>query len=517
MLGGGDGFACSWKAPQPACAQFLAYIDSPSVQRRIGSTSFGLPVRKGTESSVKDPNLRTVLKYRSTSPFIQLYLDIAYSQAIGQALDAAIADQFAGKATPGAGRQADRGLRQEEVGGDVPTHSRPAAPTRGRPCVGHDARWLEIGLFLAPALVLYVVFLIVPVVQAVHYSVYAWNGLGPLTDFVGLDNYREAFGDPGFREAMQHNVILVALSLAAAAAARPRGGAAPEPPAARPQPPAADLLRAVRALGGDHRRDLPPDPPARRPSSTRLLQSVGLGGLVQLWLADLGLVFYTLFVVITWKYIGFSILLFLAGLQGVPSELHEAAAMDGASSWETLRLRDAAPARDRRSGSAAFLAVIGSIQLFDIVWIMTLGGPAGASSTMATYMIDQGVNSYRIGYATSVAVILFAVCFVFSILYQFFVLRRDVARRDDADGRVSGAPSSGRAHGAVRATRRCTSWRSRSLRCRAGADRLRRPRRLPHDRPDRRRSGRASRSVGPAQLRRACSRRRRSGASSPTA
>jgi len=100
LLGGGDGFACSWKAPQPACAQFLSYIDSPSVQRRIGSINFGLPVRKGTESSVKDPNLRTVLGFRSAAPFIQLYLDIAYSQAIGQALDDAIADQFAGKATP---------------------------------------------------------------------------------------------------------------------------------------------------------------------------------------------------------------------------------------------------------------------------------------------------------------------------------------------------------------------------------------------------------------------------------
>jgi raffinose/stachyose/melibiose transport system substrate-binding protein len=100
LLGGGDGYACSWKAPQPACSQFLQYINSPSVQRRIGSTGFGLPVRKGTEGSVTDPNLRTVLKFRSTSPFIQLYLDQAYSPAIGQALNAAIADQFAGKATP---------------------------------------------------------------------------------------------------------------------------------------------------------------------------------------------------------------------------------------------------------------------------------------------------------------------------------------------------------------------------------------------------------------------------------
>jgi raffinose/stachyose/melibiose transport system substrate-binding protein len=100
LLGGGDGFACSWKAPEPACAQFLSYIDSPSVQKRIGSTNFGLPVRKGTEGSVKDPNLRVVLGFRSASPFIQLYLDQAYSTAIGQALDNAIADQFAGKATP---------------------------------------------------------------------------------------------------------------------------------------------------------------------------------------------------------------------------------------------------------------------------------------------------------------------------------------------------------------------------------------------------------------------------------
>ncbi len=156
------------------------------------------------------------------------------------------------------------------------------------------------------------------------------------------------------------------------------------------------------------------------------LRSIGLGGLVQLWLADLGLVFYTLFVVITWKYVGFGIILFLAGLQGIPRELHEAAAIDGARSWTTLRYITL-PLLGPTIRVWAFLATIGSIPLFDLVWIMTRGGPAGASSTMASYMIDQGINSYRIGFATSVAVILFFVCFVVSILYQIFVLRRDVA------------------------------------------------------------------------------------------
>jgi raffinose/stachyose/melibiose transport system permease protein len=158
----------------------------------------------------------------------------------------------------------------------------------------------------------------------------------------------------------------------------------------------------------------------------QFLRSIGLGSLVQLWLADLGLVFYTLFVVITWKYIGFAIILFLAGLQGIPRELHEAAAIDGAKSWATLRYVTL-PLLGPTVRLWAFLATIGSIQLFDLVWIMTLGGPSGSSSTMATYMIDQGFQRYRVGFATSVAVILFFICFVVSILYQIFVLRRDVA------------------------------------------------------------------------------------------
>jgi raffinose/stachyose/melibiose transport system permease protein len=299
-----------------------------------------------------------------------------------------------------------------------------AGRAQARPAVLRSRRkWVEVALFLTPAIALYVIFVVVPVVEAVRYSLYAWNGLGALTDYVGLGNYREAFSDPSFREAMRHNGILVALSLVLQL----------------PLALGAALLLNRRLHGRGLFRLVFFAPYVLSEAITAviflqilqpdglvdaILRSVGLGSLVHLWLADLSIVFYTLFVVITWKYIGFAIILFLAGLQGVPDELNEAAAMDGASSWETLRYVTI-PLLGPTIRLQAFLAIIGSIQLFDIVWIMTLGGPAGASSTMATYMVDQGFTSYRIGFAMSVAVILFLICFAFSILYQIFVLRRD--------------------------------------------------------------------------------------------
>jgi raffinose/stachyose/melibiose transport system permease protein len=153
-------------------------------------------------------------------------------------------------------------------------------------------------------------------------------------------------------------------------------------------------------------------------------RAVGLGGLVHQWLADTHIVLYTLFVVITWKYIGFGIILLLAGLQGVPSELREVAAIDGATPWQATR-HIVLPLLGPTIRIWIFLSVIGSLQLFDLVWIMTLGGPANASSTMATYLIDHGFRRYEFGYGSAVAVILFIICFVFALIYQRFVLRRD--------------------------------------------------------------------------------------------
>jgi raffinose/stachyose/melibiose transport system permease protein len=308
--------------------------------------------------------------------------------------------------------------------------ARPAARRRRR---APGRKHAELALFVGPALVVYSMFVLLPIGLAFWYAMYRWNGIGPLTDFVGLDNYRRALADPAFLGSIRHNAIIIALSLtlqlplalglALLLNARLRGRA---------------LLRMVVfapfvlsevVTGVIWLLILQPDGLA-----DRVLQAVGLGGLVQLWLADRSIVLYTMFVVVTWKYIGFAIILFLAGLQGIPRELADAAEVDGASKPRVFR-HITLPLLGPTIRVWAFLSIIGSLQLFDLIWIMTLGGPANASSTMATYMVDRGFRRYQFGYGSAVAIILFLISFAVSLAYQRLVLRRDT---DGALTRMAG-------------------------------------------------------------------------------
>jgi raffinose/stachyose/melibiose transport system permease protein len=155
-----------------------------------------------------------------------------------------------------------------------------------------------------------------------------------------------------------------------------------------------------------------------------LLGSIGLEGPEQGWLGDPDLALWTVLVVLTWKYLGLAVILFLAGLQGVPDELYEAAQLDGASWWQVQR-RITVPLLGPTMRTWAFLSMIGSLQLFDMVWILTGGGPANSTTTMATYLINQGTQSQNFGIAGAASVILFVIALVMAVLYQQLVLSRD--------------------------------------------------------------------------------------------
>ncbi|WP_298801953.1 carbohydrate ABC transporter permease [uncultured Pseudokineococcus sp.] len=319
----------------------------------------------------------------------------------------------------GAAGAADRSDRsaapaRPSGGGRRRSSSRLSARTRTR---------LEIAFFTGPALVLLGLFIVVPVLQAVRYSVFDWNGLGPLDDFVGLDNYTRALGDTVFTGAVVNNFVIIALSIAIQL---PLGLAI-----------ALLLNRDIRGRGFLRVVIFMPYVLAEvvagvvwvlllQPNGLvdAVVEGVGLGGLTQLWLGDPDVALGTVMVVLTWKYLGLAVILFLAGLQGVPEDVYEAAQLDGASWWQVQR-RVTIPLLGPTIRTWGFLSMIGSLQLFDMVWILTGGGPANSTVTMAIYLINQGTERGLYGYASAVAVLLFVISLVLAVLYQTFVLRRD--------------------------------------------------------------------------------------------
>ena len=296
------------------------------------------------------------------------------------------------------------------------------------------SRWsalAAVGIFLLPALILYTVFVLIPIGQAAYYSLYKWNGLTPLTDFVGLANYQRALSAPVFIGAATHNAIIVVLSLvlqipfslgiALMLNRRFVGRAVFRllffAPYVIAEVIAAIVWRLILQPGG---------------LAEGALTTVGLGSLYQPWLADPDTVLWALFLIISWKYFGFHMILMLAGLQGIPRELEEAAAIDGASRRQSIRYITL-PLLGPTIRVSVFLSIIGALQLFDLVWVTTGGGPVDASNTMATYLVDWGFERFQLGYGSAISVILFVIALIVALAYQRVVLRRDV------DGALTGA------------------------------------------------------------------------------
>jgi multiple sugar transport system permease protein/raffinose/stachyose/melibiose transport system permease protein len=285
----------------------------------------------------------------------------------------------------------------------------------------------EITVLAGPAIVVFVAFVIVPVVMAAYYGFYRWNGYGPPTDFVGLTNYKIILQDPAFRSAVWHNFEIVILSLLI-------------------QGPIAVLLALLlnrRIRGRSLIRVLVFVPwvvseviagtgwslmlPVQG-AINELLTGMRIFGTVHVdWMGNTHLAIWTLMGILTWKYIGFAVILLMAGLQNIPDELYEAAAIDGASYWQQQR-QITLPLLGPTIRIWGFLSVIGALQLFDVVYIIWGQYNAATSgvSTMATYMYLNGKLSGTYGFGSAVAVVLFVISLIVAVGYQRLVLRRDM-------------------------------------------------------------------------------------------
>jgi raffinose/stachyose/melibiose transport system permease protein len=289
--------------------------------------------------------------------------------------------------------------------------------------------------FVAPALAVYTMFVMFPAAEAFRFSLYNWSGLGEPTDYIGLKNYTEIFGNEQFHNALWNNVQLflaifvitnlVGLPLALALDAKLRFHEFYRAALFMP------VIVSLVATSYIWQIILGPNIGMLNP----LLVKLGQPGWQRDWLADNFLTFKLIWLVQAWQTLGYPIVIYLAGLQAIPTELKEAARIDGANGWQVFRsiiFPLLAPAFTVVTATS----FIGMFRAFDIPYI--LGGPGGAPDgttdvlSLVIYREAFGLGGvigtvYRQGYAVAAGVVMFAFLLVAVSVQVIFLRRREVA------------------------------------------------------------------------------------------
>jgi raffinose/stachyose/melibiose transport system permease protein len=276
--------------------------------------------------------------------------------------------------------------------------------------------------FTVPALLLFAFVVLVPSARGVYYAFTDWDGLSPAFAFVGVDNFVDMTADPNAVQALWHTIaiaiavtviqngigLLLALGVNSAIKSRNVLRVFLFAPAVITPIVTAYLWRNLLGPEG---------------AVNSLLGAVGLDSWRQNWLGDPDLALWSIVAVIVWQFAGYSMVIFLAGLQSVPKEIYEAAAIDGAGSarrfWSVIR-----PLLAPAFTVNLMLSIIGGIKLFDQVYALTGGGPGHATDTLSTLIYKDAFTLGEFGYSIALAVVLTIVVAVFST-GQYLVLSRN--------------------------------------------------------------------------------------------
>lgn len=270
---------------------------------------------------------------------------------------------------------------------------------------GRSGRWLQAYLWLAPALALFLVFRLYPLLFGVYLSFHQWDGMAAPV-FRGLANFRQAlFEDTVFHQALWHNVVyaigtvlgknVIALALAVALNAPLRGRVVFRATLFAPVVMSFVVVGLLWTWIFNVQFGL----------LNSLLQTVGLSGLRADWLGDPRIALYALIGVDIWKWYGFHMVIYLAGLQTIPPSLYEAAMIDGASAWQQFS-RLTLPLLRPIIVVNVTLSLMGAFNVFDLVYVMTQGGPFNATNVVMLHAYLQGFKFYHMGYAAAISCVL---------------------------------------------------------------------------------------------------------------
>ncbi|WP_130648869.1 carbohydrate ABC transporter permease [Egicoccus halophilus] len=287
-----------------------------------------------------------------------------------------------------------------------------------------DAERLIVPAFLAPAMLFIAVYLLWPIGQTVQLSFFSWNGVSPVRDFVGMENWSRLANDPVFWLAFRNNVLLIVLSI---------GIQIPISMALavlldRLHNRLGKILQAVWfipmllstvAIGVLFTNVYNPN----FGMLNRGLEAVGLGNLTRAWLGEPETALFAVIVVVIWQFVPFYMILFAAALGDLSEDLRGAALIDGATERQYF-FRVALPALKPVIGVAVTLSIIGSLKYFDIVWVMTQGGPVNATELMATYMFRSAFRANQVGYGSTIASALFLTVLVASLIFMAWRTQR---------------------------------------------------------------------------------------------
>lgn len=269
-----------------------------------------------------------------------------------------------------------------------------------------------IALYTLPALLLILVLIYIPVTLSGYYGLMDWDGIGEMT-FIGLDNYVTLIKDNYFWTSTWHSFLLAIfstlslllyLAISLVLASKIKGS---------------DLLRKIYlipmllssvAIAQLWMKIFDPS----NGMANKLLEFFGVEN-TPVWLADPAIALYAIFIPVIWQYAGFYILIYYAALKNVPDEVIEAAKIDGASPLQ-IALKIKLPLISGVFKVTIMLAVVGSLKYFDLIYVMTGGGPNGASEVMASYMYKEAFKLNNFGYGSAIGFGLLVICLVMTWL-----------------------------------------------------------------------------------------------------
>ncbi|WP_026672604.1 carbohydrate ABC transporter permease [Alkalihalobacterium bogoriense] len=282
-------------------------------------------------------------------------------------------------------------------------------------------KWF-IALYILPALILVSILIFIPLLLTGYYGLMKWDGIGAM-QFIGLDNYVRVVQDAKFWQSAWHSSLLAVFSTLSLIIYL-----------------AVSMILASNIKGSDLLRKVYLIPmllssvaiaqlwiKIYNPSNGMLNTVLGWFGVTNppLWLADPNIVLFSIFIPILWQYAGFYILIYYAALKGIPESIMEAARIDGASPIQ-IAYRIKLPLIMGVVKVTVVLAIVGSLKYFDLIYVMTGGGPNGASEVMASYMYKLAFGTNNFGYGSAVGFMLLIITLVVTV-----VIRKVTAEKEE--------------------------------------------------------------------------------------